>query len=124
MRTMLLLLVSALLPAVAADKNTTNLKIVVTNQRGHPVQDASVIVKFVEGRSVAKFGAKEREEWELRSNQEGAVKVPSIPQGKVLIQVIAKDYQTYGETFDIREAERTIEVKLNPPQPQYTAHPK
>lgn len=111
-----------LAPAIAADQ--TNLKVVVTNLNGKPLENASVIVKFVEGRSKTKFGAKVKEEWDMKTNQEGTVKIPSIPQGKILIQVIAKNYQTFGETFDVQEEERTIEIKLNPPQPQYTAHPK
>lgn len=121
MRKLLLLLTAVLLPALAADQ--TNLKIVVTNERGKPIENASVIVKFVQGRQITKLGAKDRKEWEMKSNEEGAVKVPSIPQGKVLIQVIAKNYQTFGQTFDVDQEEQTIAVKLNPPQPQYTAHP-
>jgi hypothetical protein len=54
-------------------------------------------VRFVEGRSVAKFGKKVRTHWELRTNQEGVASIPPIPQGKILIQVIAKGYQTFGE---------------------------
>jgi hypothetical protein len=38
------------------------------------------------------------------------------------VQVIAKGYQTFGNTFEVEEEEKTIEVKLNPPQPQYSAH--
>jgi uncharacterized GH25 family protein len=119
---MLFLALAILMPAIAADQ--TNLKIVVTNQGGKPIDNASVIVKFVQGRSKAKLGAKNRIEWDVKTNLEGAVKIPSVPQGKILIQVIAKNYQTFGENFDIEEDERTIEIKLNPPQPQYTAHPK
>jgi len=36
------------------------------------------------------------------------------------VQVIAKGYQTFGEIFEIEEAERVVEVKLNPPQPQFS----
>ena len=50
------------------------------------------------------------------------MKIPSVPQGKIQVQVIAKDYQTFGQNFDIDEDEKTIDVKLNPPQPQYSAH--
>ena len=121
MRKLLLLLMAVLLPAAAADE--TNLKVVVTNQHGKPVDNASVIIKFVEGRSAMKFGAKNRKEWDMKSSQEGIVKVPAIPQGKILIQVIAKNYQTFGKTFDVDQEEKTIEIKLSPPQPQYTAHP-
>jgi hypothetical protein len=58
----------------------------------------------------------------MHTNQEGSVKIPPIPQGKILIQVIAKNYQTFGQTFDIDETEKTIDVRLNPPQSQYSAH--
>jgi len=121
MRKLILLAMAALLPLTAADE--TNLKVVVTNQAGKGVDNASVIIKFVQGRSKAKFGAKDRKEWDMKTNQEGIVKVPSIPQGKILIQIIARNYQTFGETFDVEQAEKTIEIKLNPPQAQYTAHP-
>ena len=124
MRNVLLLLVLALLPLGllpmhAAD--LTKLKIVVTNMEGKPVDRAAVIVKFVQGRSKIKF-TKIRKEWELRTSQEGIAKIPSIPQGKILIQVIAKNFQTFGETFDVDEEEKTIEVKLKAPQQQYSAH--
>jgi hypothetical protein len=122
MRKAIVLLISALLPLAAAD--FTNLQVVVTNLDGKPVDNASVIIKFVKGRSAVKFGAKIRKEWEMKTTQQGLVKVPSIPQGKILIQVIAKNYQTFGETFDVDQEEKTIEIKLNPPQDQYTAHPK
>ena len=52
----------------------------------------------------------------------GEARIPSIPQGKILVQVIAKGYQTFGHTFDISEDEKTLEVTLNPPQQQYSAH--
>ena len=109
------------LPLAAAD--LTRLQIAVTNEAGKPVEQAEVIVKFVQGRSAVKLGAKIRKSWEVRSSQEGIAKIPAIPQGKILIQVNAKNYQTFGQTFDVQEEERTIEVKLKPPQEQYTAHP-
>ena len=37
------------------------------------------------------------------------------------MQVIAKNYQTFGENFDVDEEQKTLEIKLNPPQPQYSA---
>lgn len=100
----------------------TRLQIEVRNQHGKPVDRASVVVKFVAGRSAAKLGKKIKTSWELRTNQEGMVKIPPIPQGDILIQVIAKGYQTHGQTYKIEEEEKTLEVKLNPPQAQYSAH--
>jgi uncharacterized GH25 family protein len=101
----------------------TTLTIQVKSKGGKPVENASVIVKFVKGHSIVKLGKSIRKEWELRTNQDGSVKIPPIPQGQILIQVIAKDYQTFGEVFDIDEENKTVDIALNPPQPQYSAHP-
>ena len=103
---------------------TTKLTVHVVNDSDKPVDRASVIVKFVQGRDFIKLGKKIRDTYELRTNQEGEASIPEIPQGKILIQIIAKGYQTYGQTLDIAEAERTLEIKLNPPQKQYSAHEK
>ncbi len=109
-------------PVIAGDA-TTKLRIEVKNHYDKPVDRASVVVKFVEGRSVAKLGKKIIKRWELRTNQEGIARVPlELPQGKIQIQVIAKGYQTFGEVFNIDEEEKTIVVKLNPPQPQHSEH--
>ncbi len=115
-----LVLLSALVISLVAAAPMTTLTIQVKSKSGKPVENASVIVKFVKGHSVTKLGKKIRKEWELRSNQEGTVKIPPIPQGEILIQVIAKDYQTFGQTFDIDEENKTVDIVLNPPQPQYT----
>ncbi|MEZ5354594.1 MAG: carboxypeptidase regulatory-like domain-containing protein [Bryobacteraceae bacterium] len=105
-----------------ADTPMTRLQIEVRNQHEKPIDRASVVVKFIAGRSAAKLGKKIKTSWELRTNQEGVVKIPPIPQGDILIQVIAKGYQTHGKTYTIEEEEKTVEVQLNPPQKQYSAH--
>lgn len=105
-----------------AEKELTNLTIEVKTLSGKPVDRASVVVRFVEGRSIRKFGKRLRTNWELRTNQQGTVKIPPVPQGKILIQVIAKGFQTYGQTIQVEEEEKTVEIKLNPPQPQFSAH--
>jgi hypothetical protein len=115
-------ILAALPLALLADPPMTKLQIEVKTHAGRPIDRATVVVRFVEGRSVAKFGRKIKTNWELRTNQEGVAKIPPIPQGKILIQVIAKGYQTYGGTYEADEEEKTIEVKLNPPQPQYSSH--
>jgi hypothetical protein len=118
-----LLLPALLLWAVAAQAaDMTKLNIQIKAQGGRPVDRASVIVRFVEGHSVVKLGKAIRTTFELRSNQDGEVKVPSIPQGKIRIQVIAKGYQTFGQVFDVTDDEKTIPITLNPPQQQYSAH--
>jgi len=119
---LLLLFVLALAFSALAGPPMTTLTIAVTNPAGKPVDNASVVVKFVKGHDVFKLGKAIRKEWELRTGQEGTVKIPSIPQGNILIQIIAKNYQTFGQTYDVTEPEKTIEIKLNPPQKQYSAH--
>jgi len=114
------LLASALLSPAGAQ--TTKLRIEVKNVDGKPIDRASVLVKFVEGRSIVKLGKKIRTSWELKTNQEGVASIPPIPQGQILVQVIAKHYQTFGQKFDVNEEEKTIEIKLKPPQSQYSAH--
>jgi hypothetical protein len=115
-------LLAIALPLLADD--LTKLEIHVTNQVGHPIDNASVVVKFVEGRSKVKFGVKIRKEWDLKTSQEGVVKVPTIPKGVILIQVRADNYQTFGDKFDVQEDEKLVEIKLKPPQAQYSAHDK
>ena len=112
-----------LLLAVAAwAAPMTKLNVVVKTQSGKPIDRAAVVVRFVEGHSVVKLGKTIRTTFEMRTNQEGEVKIPSIPQGKIRIQVIAKGYQTFGQIFDITDDEKTVDIALNPPQQQYSAH--
>jgi hypothetical protein len=96
------------------------LSIQVQNQSGKPVEGAGVIVKFLKGHDIKKLGNSNR--MGMRTNQEGMVKIPPIPQGTILVQVIAKNYQTFGQNFDVDEEQKTFDTALNPPQPQYSAH--
>ena len=112
----------AVLGATLAAAPMTKIMIVLKAQAGKPVEHASVVVRFVQGHSVVKLGKAVRTTFELRSNQEGEAGIPSIPQGKILVQVIAKGYQTFGQTFDLAQEEKTLDITLNPPQQQYSAH--
>lgn len=113
-----------LLPAggLRAADPTCNLRIEVTNREGKPVDRASVVIKFDRGRAIRKFGKKQVVTWQLRTNQEGVAKIPPVPYGDVLVQVIAKNFQTWGEVIKVEEPEKTVLVVLNPPQTQYSAH--
>src|SRR5215813_11977292 len=84
-----------LLAGLAFAAPMTKLNIQVKTQGGHPIDRASVVVRFVQGHSVVKLGKAVRTTFELRTNQEGEVKIPTIPQGQIRIQVIAKGYQTF-----------------------------
>ena len=114
------LIVIGVCHSVAADMTT--LTVEVKSPSGNPVDRASVIVKFVKGRAKMKLGKKILKTWETRTNQEGLAKIPPIPQGTIQVQVIAKGYQTFGKVFEVDEEQKTIAVKLNPPQDQYSSH--
>jgi hypothetical protein len=108
---------------VAQDKNpdsnskTVHLTIAVTGGEGKkPVDNASVYVKYVQERMVMK---NKKIEMNLKTNLSGLCHVPEIPSGKVLIQVIAEGWKTYGEYFEVNQAEQTINISLVRPPKWY-----
>lgn len=99
------------------DATTTRLKIVVTNFDGKPVASASVYVRFNEPGS---FLHKDKlAEMAFKTNDDGSVKVPNVPVGKVLIQVVGKGLHTYGKWFDVAKDQEPIEIKLERPPHWY-----
>jgi len=112
----------AALAAGALAAPMTKINIVVKNQSGKPVERASVVVRFIQGHSIIKLGKAVKTTFELRTSQDGEASIPSIPQGKILVQIIAKGYQTFGNTFEVTDPEKTLDITLNPPQQQYSAH--
>ena len=101
----------------------TKINIVLKNQAGNPVDHASVVVRFVQGHSSSNSARPSAPPIELRSNQEGDARIPAIPQGKILVQVIAKGYPDLRPDLRRRpRRRRTLEITLNPPQQQYSSH--
>jgi hypothetical protein len=89
---------------------TTRLRIRVTNSQDKPVGNASVYVRF---NQPGGFLHKDKlAELSFKTNEDGSVKVPAVPQGKILIQVIAKGLHTFGKWYDIEKDQDTIEIKL------------
>jgi hypothetical protein len=120
--TLLFFLMAALFPVFAA-KPTTEIRVEVKDPRGKPVERAAVILDFLGShRQVFKLGKRETKHWEVRTNMEGVARFPPIPQGTIRIQVIAKDFQTFGENVDIDEEQRTLPVTLKTPQKQYSVY--
>jgi hypothetical protein len=94
----------------ASDPDTTRLKIIVMNSDDKPVGNASVYLRFNEAGG---FLRKEKlSEMAFKTNEDGTVKVPNVPVGKVLIQVVGKGVHTYGKWYDIVKDQGTIEIKL------------
>lgn len=102
----------------------TKITVVVKTLAGRPLDRAEVILHWNANAKHPRssFAKNLRTQFESRTDQEGTVTFPDIPQGSIRIQVNAKGYQTFGQIYDIDDEEKTIEVKLNPPQQQYTSH--
>jgi hypothetical protein len=97
--------------------SSVRLTIVVTNgEDKKPVDSASVYVKFVEARKLAKD---KKIEMNLKTNLSGICHVPEIPRGKFLIQVIAPGWKTFGEYYEVDQAEQTINIELARPPKWY-----
>lgn len=120
MRTVLSLLLAWVVfcPSLHAAKAKTNLRVIVQNEEGDAVPRATVVVRTLKGKKLRKVGRS----YELRTSLEGTAPLPPLRQGAVLIQVIAKGYQTYGETVHLTEVDQTHTVTLKPPQDQHSVH--
>jgi hypothetical protein len=100
-----------------SDPKTSRLTIVVTaGDDKQPVDNASVYVKYVTERKLAKD---RKIEMNLKTNQTGTCHAPEIPRGKILIQVVAPGWKTFGEYYDLDQAEQTIDISLVRPPKWY-----
>ena len=102
----------------------TKITVVVKTLAGRPVDRAEVILHWNANAKHPRnsFAKNLRTQFESRTDQDGSVSFPGVPQGNIRIQVNAHGYQTFGQIYDIDEEAKTIEVKLNPPQQQYSSH--
>ena len=78
-----------------------------------PLENASVIFQLVGDKG----------NMELKTNEDGKSTIDVLPTGsKVLLQVIAKGYQTYGKNYDIDKENLSIEVKMKRPAKSYSIY--
>jgi hypothetical protein len=122
-RVVLLALALAAAGLLSAETQKTTIRVVVTNQYDKPVDNAEVILDFLGSRDITRAGFRKKIHWEVRTNQEGKAHFPPIPEGKVQLQINNRNYQTFGERVDIAGEEQVVNIKLEPPQKQYSAHP-
>jgi hypothetical protein len=80
-----------------------------------PLENASVVFQLVGDKG----------NMELKTNEEGKATIDVLPTGsKVLLQVLAKGYQTYGKNYDIDKENLSIEVKMKRPAKPYSIYEK
>src|SRR5208337_3456673 len=97
---------------------TSSLRfVVVRDSDGKPVKNAQVILH-----PVKRKGKQEQGEMELKTDTEGRTNVDGIPYGPLRVQMLAPHFQTFGEDYEINQAEMQITVKLKHPGDQYTVY--
>ncbi len=116
---------SAVNPARASDKKSgdpqmANLRFtVVKDANGKPVRAASVILH-----PVNKDGSQAKGGYQLKTDGEGVTATEGIPFGVIRIQVLAPGFQTFGDDYQINQAEMDIQVRLKRPGEQLSAYDK
>lgn len=89
---------------------------VAGGEKDTPIENASVYIKFVEERKLKKD---KKLELNVKTNRDGTAHVPDAPMGRVLIQVVADGWKTYGRWYDITDPKQTIKVHLEKPPRWY-----
>ena len=89
---------------------------VTGGEKETPVENASVYVKYIEERKLRKD---KKLELNVKTNREGVAHVPDAPLGRVLIQVLAEGWKSYGRWFDITDPKQIIKIRLERPPKWY-----
>lgn len=107
-------------PASGAQLQRTSIVRVTVEVTGGdkdtPVENASVYLKYVEEHKLRKD---KKYELNVKTNREGIAHVPDAPLGKVLIQIVAEGWKTYGKWYEITEAKEPIKIHLERPPKWY-----
>src|SRR5262249_230249 len=79
---------------------------VTAGDQNKPVSNASVYVKYPEHKNG------NLSELDFKTNEDGSVKVPDLPKGRMLIQVVAPGWKTFGKYFDFDKDEEDVAIHL------------
>jgi hypothetical protein len=94
-----------------------DLRVEITaGEKGEPVDQASVYVKFMESRALRRD---KQVALNLKTNSQGVARLNDAPRGKVLIQVIAPGWKTFGQWYELDKAEQTVKIRLQKPPRWY-----
>jgi hypothetical protein len=101
----------------AATEQTSRITIEVSGgEHETPVENASIYIKYIEERKVKKD---KTVELNVKTNRDGTAHIPDAPMGRVLVQVVADGWKTYGRWYDVNEAKQTIKIHLDKPPRWY-----
>lgn len=111
------ILLYAALPLQASPRKhppVTDLTIVVTDATNHkPVFQARLTLSFRDPDS--RIGSSVS--YNAKTDAQGKYTFSFIPMEPVVVVVTAPNHQSFGQKFDVTQANQTIKVELNPPQP-------
>ncbi|MGZ8843470.1 MAG: hypothetical protein ACXW18_07395 [Pyrinomonadaceae bacterium] len=101
------------------NQNQTKLRITVNGKRSgqsRSVEGADILLKANNGNFEANPS----------TDSQGIANISQVPFGKVVIQVTAVGWRTFGHTYDLNRREQTITIELKPaaePTPTPTPTP-
>jgi hypothetical protein len=80
------------------------------------VENASVYLKYVEEK---KLGKDRKYELNVKTNRSGVAHIPEPPTGRVLIQIVAEGWKTYGKYYELTDPGAVIKIHLDRPPKWY-----
>jgi hypothetical protein len=80
------------------------------------VENASVYLKYVEERKLSKD---RKYALNVKTNRSGIAHIPDPPLGRVLIQIVADGWKTYGKYYELSEPGAVIKIHLDRPPKWY-----
>jgi hypothetical protein len=89
---------------------------VTGGETNRPIENASVYVKTVEEHDIKK---NKTTELNVKTNQSGMAHIPDAPTGRVLIQVVAEGWKSYGRWHDVTDLKQVIKIHLDRPPKWY-----
>ncbi len=91
--------------------------VVLKEDSGKPVRNASVVMHQVDSKDKQQRGG-----LELKTDADGKCGMDGIPYGKLRVQVLAPGFQTFGDDYDVNQSTMEITVKLKRPAGQYSIY--
>jgi hypothetical protein len=80
------------------------------------VENASVYLKYVEEKKLAKD---RKYALNVKTNRSGVAHIPDPPMGRVLIQIVADGWKTYGKYYELTDPGEVIKIHLDRPPKWY-----
>jgi hypothetical protein len=99
-------------PDAPAERQSASKKLTIEVTGGESsaaVENASVYLKFTEDRILRKD---RKYELNVKTNRDGSAHIPDVPMGKVLIQIVAEGWKSYGKYYELTDPNAIIKIHL------------